>query len=655
MKTRKKNTLLIAFAVLLLLILVEPSVDNEKSTLNAAETLNTIDINIEGKQQAIYECDVNYGEGDKIGIKIVGDEGSGTLFELGDSIMRIGDKKCEGTFETGEYQVKIYINPLQKSVQVEVTRPNGGVIRRGSHAFLYDSTTITQITSKTNKANVVTEETVTYSDINLTEYALNETEPQYAGFEENVYNLVTSFDDAKTTRNFAWTAKASYIGVDGVMSVKYKQVDDADWTSVDAEREVEKTDIEEEDFFKADITDLEPGTTYEYKIGKKESDDETNDWSQTYTFTTEGESVSEFSFIAVGDTQGQNWDGDYVNSVGQKGFKYTQEAIEQAVADAENPAFMLHTGDVVEAAAYEEQWNYYFKALGDIGKTIPHFVAVGNHDTYVEQYENSPFYFDLHFNHPNNGGSAAFAEGVTGSVYDSDFANALMNNADETVYSFDYGNAHITVLNSGIYEDGQETDKTIIEGQRAWLEADLESNEDAVWKIIMVHQAVYARLGATEDRSWLHDVIEEYGVDLVIQGHSHLVTRTYPMKDGEVVTNTVTDTIEKGSGTVYTTIGATTLNHDKLTSNIVDKFITVFTPDSAQPTYTVATVNDEELKVTIKQINGLVVDEFTITSNAVPTETEIEPLMIAVVIIVVFVGVAVAGVIVWRKRRERNV
>lgn len=657
MKKVRKRIAVIVFMILMLQIVF---------TVSAAETTHETDITIKGKQQAIYECKVNFSKGTKINIEMTGDEDTCDLFEINDSGMKIGGVSCTGTFEAGKYRVKAYISPLQKSVKIEITQPNGGIIRRGSHAFLEDNTTITQITSEASKAKVVTDETVTYSDINLTEYTFEE-EPQYTGFDENVYNLVTSFDDAKTTRNFAWTAKADYIGADGVMAVKYKKTGDAEWTVVGAEREVKHTDIDvlkefqqdietlkDMEFFKADITNLVPGTSYEYKIGKKDSTDEANDWSKTYTFVTEKENVNEFSFIAIGDSQAQDWAGDFKNGFGTKGFKYAQEAIKQAIADTGNPAFMLHAGDIVETARNSEQWDYYFKALGDVGKTLPHFAAVGNHDAYAALYEKSPFYFDLHFNHPNNGGAAAFAEGVVESVAGDttahDIAAALVNNLDETVYSFDYGNAHIIVLNSGIFEGGEELDKPVFEAQRAWLEADLKANEDAVWTIMMEHQAVYNVFDGAEDRAWLSDLIEEYGVDLVIQGHTHLTSRTYPMKDGKVVTNTADSLIKKGSGTVYTTIGATTLAHDKLLDGIEEKFVSVYTPDSLQPTYTTVTVNDDELKFTIKQINGFVVDQFTITSNDVKTEAGVEPWVIAVLGLGV-VALVVTGLVIWKKRK----
>ena len=161
----------------------------------------------------------------------------------------------------------------------------------------------------------------------------------------NVYNLVTSFDDAYTTRNFAWTAKTSFIG-DADMAVKYRAQGTSNWTMVSAVKEVDHTakQLTTEKYFKCDISGLTPNTTYEYRIGIKNSNS-TGDWSKIYTFTTANKDMDGFTFIAVGDTQGITWGGEVVE---QKGFKYAQAAFTEAYQAVSNPAFIMHVGDVVE-------------------------------------------------------------------------------------------------------------------------------------------------------------------------------------------------------------------------------------------------------------------------------------------------------------------
>lgn len=590
-----------------------------KTDANVKETENQI--NIPEKQQAVYKCTVHYNTGSVTRVKLEGTNSSGTavsgnLFEISDNGLSIGGYACAGTFEPGEYKFTVYLNPEQKSANVEVKLPDDGVIRRGSYALLYGAANITKINAYTWDLTTPLVEEVTYNTINQEDYELNTEEPAYEGFEVNVHNLVTSFDgDAKTTRTFAWTALESYIG-NAEMSLRYKASGTDEWQMVAAVREIEKTECETEDYFKADIKDLEPGTTYLYQIGKTASQ---VDWSPEYSFTTEEKNIDEFSFVAIGDTQGTNWNGTTLEN---KGMMYAQAALQKAVAETENPAFILHTGDIAEKGSEVDQWNLYFKALGNYGTTIPHFAAVGNHDTWYTSDN-----FDLHFNHPDNGGKNAFAADTLAKVQEfvdenpgyggNAYALSLMENLDETVYSWNYGDVHFVVLNTGVYYN---MDDIILEGQREWLKKDLEANRDADWTVFMIHQPVYHRKGGVESRPWLHDIIEEYGVDLVLQGHSHLVTRTYPMKDGNIVSKSITDTIEKGTGTVYTTVGATTTNHDGLSNGIEENMYTVFTPDTTKPTYTTVTVKDSSLKVTVKQVDGLVVDEFVLNAPKVEYE-----------------------------------
>jgi 3',5'-cyclic AMP phosphodiesterase CpdA len=189
---------------------------------------------------------------------------------------------------------------------------------------------------------------------------------------------------------------------------------------------------------------------------------------------------------------------------------------------------------------------------------------------------------------------------------------------------FDYIMAD--TLDQPVETDRWITPGTLDDAQREWLTKDLEANKDAKWKIMLFHEPVYHRLGGGESKPWLHDVIESYGVDLVIQGHSHLVTRTYPMKDGKIVTKAVDGTIEKGIGTVYTTIGSTALNHDGANDAKYEEEISVLaTPTPTQPAYTTITVKDDRIVVTTKQVNGYVLDSFTIVDKGNSGNTSGDP------------------------------
>ena len=572
-------------------------IDNFSFSVTKSQKLSNNTLSIPQNKQAIYSGEYNFDGNNPVSVRF----GDAELFYVSQSGIIVGGKAIASDIPVGNYTVKADINPTQELVSVEAVYPDGSVVRRGFFTLLGGNAIEVFSTS----SDALLAENVVYADITLNDYTLTTTEPTATGFGANVYNLITSFDDAKTTRNFAWTAKTAFAG-SSTMAVQYRVAGSETWSEVSAIKEVEKLDTTDEDFYKCDVTGLTANTTYEYRIGIKGSTDYTNKWSKIYTFTTSANGVDDFSFIAIGDTQGITWDG---TTVPYKGFMYAKSAIEEAYQEVPNPAFMLHTGDVVETASNRNYWNMYFKALGEYGATTPNFVTMGNHDTMVA---GDHTYFDLHFNHPNNGGTAVLDKNEIAKITDANLKYTV-ENSDETIYSYNYGNAHFIVLNTGNYTSD---DQYLLEAQRQWLINDLEANRDVKWTVMLIHEPVYHRVGGEESRPTLADTIEGYGVDLVIQGHSHLVTRTYPMKDGKIVSKAVTDNIKKGTGTVYTTIGSTALNHDGINDTVnIEEMFSITIPELTQAAYTTVSVNNNELVVTTKQINGLVLDAFTIESE----------------------------------------
>jgi hypothetical protein len=98
----------------------------------------------------------------------------------------------------------------------------------------------------------------------------------------------------------------------------------------------------------------------------------------------------------------------------------------------------------------------------------------------------------------------------------------------ERYYSFDYGNIHFVCLDSEISsrEPGSP--------QLTWLEADLTANRKD-WLIVSWHSPPYSKGSHDSDfssnlmkmRQNVVPIIERYGVDLVLCGHSHVYERSY--------------------------------------------------------------------------------------------------------------------------------
>lgn len=102
-------------------------------------------------------------------------------------------------------------------------------------------------------------------------------------------------------------------------------------------------------------------------------------------------------------------------------------------------------------------------------------------------------------------------------------------NLDKQYYSFDYKNVHfISMATEAPYEQGSE--------QFEFVKHDLtktKTNSSIDWIIVYYHQPMYTSMSHHEGletfRNLYHSLFNEYGVDLVVQGHIHNYQRTYPL------------------------------------------------------------------------------------------------------------------------------
>ena len=237
--------------------------------------------------------------------------------------------------------------------------------------------------------------------------------------------------------------------------------------------------------------DLEPDTTYSYRVGGE------GHWSPTYTFTTPGEPGS-FDTVRVaiaGDSRGA----------------YTTWETIIALAEAHEPDLYLFSGDMVELGTSQGEWNAWFEATGDLFTRKGLVVAHGNHEFLAKNY---------------------FAQ------------FALPGN--EEWFSVDYGPLHIVSLNDTI-RDVQD----LYSRQVNFMDADLTADTTSTWQIAMHHRPIYSscsRHGSDEAlRAAWGPAFDRNGVDVVIAGHNHIYERSVPMNDfGEV---------PPGRGTVYLVSG----------------------------------------------------------------------------------------------------
>ncbi len=267
---------------------------------------------------------------------------------------------------------------------------------------------------------------------------------------------------------------------------------------------------------KAVASGLAPGTAYKYRVGSD------GNWSAEGSFTTEGEKEDTYSFLYMTDSQGAN----------THDYEVWADTLKNGLDDYPDAKFLVMTGDQVDAGSLESQWLDYFGKPQNMLMKLPLMAAVGNH----EGPYNDNYYY--HFNYPNDSIDDPLPPG--------------------SVYSFDYGEAHIMVMNT-MDMGWDERQRNSFNQQIEWLKREV-AETDKKWKVVAFHKAIYSLGGHAAEteikelRETLYPVFDELGIDVVLQGHDHVYVRSNQMYGNKVVENVVKD--ENGNplnpdGTLY--------------------------------------------------------------------------------------------------------
>lgn len=298
----------------------------------------------------------------------------------------------------------------------------------------------------------------------------------------NIRQVITA--DSTTSRTFMW--QSDYAEENPV--VEYRQAgDDTTIMQLPASSDAFSDDGVTTYIHTAAVSDLKPGTAYEYRVG---AGDKRSSWQSFHT--AQGH---DFKALIFPDSQSSDY--SVWAATAQPAWQRNQDA-----------QFFINMGDLVDNGQDHYQWNAWFDVVGDMIARIPVVPLLGNHETYDKDWKVRMPEAYLHlFALPR----------IDREKYQNQF------------YSFDYGDVHFVVLNTQSQELA-DFEPRLDEDEVAWFKEDMAKTTKK-WKIVLMHkdplQYGFANRPqpreegfSPEGRLWM-PLFDQYGVDAVLSAHLH--------------------------------------------------------------------------------------------------------------------------------------
>lgn len=280
--------------------------------------------------------------------------------------------------------------------------------------------------------------------------------------------------------------------------------------------------------YHAEATDLEPNTTYEYRVAIDEQ------VSDVHTFTTGPAPGTEVDATITAFADHGTVDPANSRADGENPQRVTDLAAEL------DPVFHLHAGDTSYAEGDPRQWNAYFEQIEPLASKAPYMAVPGNHE------REEPLGFQQ---------------------YATRFNTATEDHG--LWYSFQYGSVLVVGLNSeracvaraaneavvGMDEaDDCETGEPVdpYKPQLSFVEETLQAaaeDPSIDWRLLVSHHLFWSsssHAGSIGLQDHYMPLMDRYGVDIVVQAHDHVYERSKPLHDRSV----------NQTGIVYLTNGA---------------------------------------------------------------------------------------------------
>ncbi len=308
-------------------------------------------------------------------------------------------------------------------------------------------------------------------------------------------------------------------------SVEVKTSKDSTWRAMDkpAAQAVNAPGIEPHLVYRAHLTGLIPGEEFRYRVSKN------GDEVFSASARARKSAAQSYRFVVFGDcAQG---------TPSSRAIAYR--------ASENHPDFIFIPGDIVYSSGEISEYRTKFfpvynadNAAADIGapllRSVPFIAAPGNHDTALanfQKFADALAYF-IYWDEPLNGpvppaGSHGMSHTLRGheEAQPAFLAAAGPRYPRMANFSFEYGNAHWTVLDSNPYMDWNSPEL------KEWVAKDLASAQKATWRFVAFHHPGFNSARTHYTDQWMRllaPVFEAGKVDVVFAGHVHNYQRSYP-------------------------------------------------------------------------------------------------------------------------------
>ncbi len=235
----------------------------------------------------------------------------------------------------------------------------------------------------------------------------------------------------------------------------------------------------------ARLKDLKANTAYYFVIKDEQG------VSERYWFKTAPDTPQPFTFVTGGDTK-------------SSGGPLEAGRNSNRVAAKLRPLFVIYNGDFTSGDGTNpgrwETWlrDWHEQTTTDDGRMIPIVPIHGNHED--GDMANLTYIFDAPYQY---------------------------NDSTNVYYSLKFGGNffYMVMLNTQIDEGG---------AQREWLKNDLEQHQNYAFKMAGYHKPFFPHTSGKGENQYQYDqwayLFYQYGLDLSVDGDSHMHKITYPLK-----------------------------------------------------------------------------------------------------------------------------